>query len=61
METDNFPHKHQLPKLNQDQVSKLNKPINAKKIETIIKVPQPKKAQGQMVPTQNSTRFLKNN
>ena len=33
----NFPDKYHLPKLNQDQVSKLNRHITAKEIETAIK------------------------
>ena len=37
---DNFLEKYHLPKLNQDQRNKLNQPITAKKIETIIKISQ---------------------
>ena len=36
-EMDNFLNKNQLPKLNQDQISKLNRPIMAEGIETVIK------------------------
>ena len=36
-EMDNFLDKCHLPKLNQGQMSKLNRPITAKEIETIIK------------------------
>ena len=37
-ETDNFLDKYHLPKLNQDQISKLNRPITAEEIETVIKI-----------------------
>ena len=46
-EMDNFLNKYHLPKLNQDQISKLNRLITAKEIETvtkgspIIKIPGP--------------------
>ena len=41
---DNFLDKYQLPKLNQDQNNKLNRPISAKEIETVIKsLPSKKK------------------
>ena len=36
-EMDNFLHKYHLPKLNQDQISKLNRTITAEEIETVIK------------------------
>ena len=34
---DNFLDKYHLPKLNQDQISNLNRPITAKETETVIK------------------------
>ena len=34
---DNFLDKYYLPKLNQEQISKLNRTITAKEIETVIK------------------------
>ena len=60
-EMDNFLDKYHLPKLNQDQISKLNRPITAEEIETVIKSLPTKKAQDQMVSAQNSTRFSKKN
>ena len=55
--------KYHLTKLNQDQISKLNTPITAKKKkwEQTSKVSQPKKAQDQMVSAQNcfSSEFYK--
>jgi hypothetical protein len=40
---DDFLDRYQLPKLNQDQVDNLNKPITPKKIEAVIKISQWKK------------------
>jgi hypothetical protein len=34
---DNFLNRHQVPKLNQDQISHLNSPITPKEIEAVIK------------------------
>ena len=45
-EMDNFLDRHHVPKLNQDQIIKLNRPIAAKEIETIIKSLPTKKSQG---------------
>ena len=42
-EMDNFLDKYHLPKLNQDQISRLNKPITVKEIETVIKTLPTKK------------------
>jgi hypothetical protein len=33
---DNFIHRCQVPKLNQDQINDLNSPISPKEIETVI-------------------------
>ena len=60
-EMDNFLDKYHLPKLNQDQISKLNRPITTKEIEQSSKVSQPKKDQDQMISIKNSTRFSKKN
>ena len=45
-EINNFLDKYHLPKLNQDQVSKLNRPVTAEKIETVIKSLPTKKSPG---------------
>ena len=58
---DIFLDKYHLPNLNQDQTSKVNRPIIAKEIETVIKFSQPNKAQGQIVSVQISKIFSKNN
>ena len=60
-EMDNFLDKYHLAKLNQDQISKLHRPITVEEIETVIKSLPTKKAQDQMVSAQNSTRFSKKN
>ena len=47
---DLFLDKYHLPKLNQDQVNNINRPISSEDIETVIKnLPNKKYAQGQMV------------
>jgi hypothetical protein len=56
---DNFLDRYHLPKLNQDQVNYLNSPITLQEIIAVINVFQPKIAQGQMILTQNVTRFSK--
>ena len=60
-EMDNFLNNYHLPKLNQDKRSKLNRPITAEEIETVIKSLPTKTAQDQMVLAQNYTRLLKKN
>ena len=48
-----------MPKLIQDQINNLNRPITSKEMEETSKVPEPEKAQGQIVSAQNSTRTSK--
>ena len=55
-EMDNFLDKYHLPKLNQDQISKLNRPITAEEIETVIKSLPTKKSPG---PDGFSSEFYK--
>ena len=45
-EMDNFLDKYHLPKLNQDKISKLNRPITAEEVETVIKSLPTKKSSG---------------
>ena len=54
-EMDIFLDRYQLPKLNQDQIDHLNRPITPKEIEGVIDR-LTKKAQDQMVSVQNSIR-----
>ena len=65
---DNILDKYDLPKLNQNQISKLNRHITVEEMETVIKSPprkenktKQKTAQDQMVLAQNSTRYSKKN
>ena len=54
---DKFPDRYQAPKLNQDQVNDLNRPISPKEIEAVINSLQTKKrAQDQMDLVQSSIR-----
>ena len=52
----NFLDKYQIPKLNQDQIGHLNRPITPKEIEGIIDRLPTKKVQDQMVSVQKSIR-----
>ena len=58
---ENFLDKYHLPKLSQDQINKLNRPMTAKEVETVITTSPPPKVQEQLVSAQNSTRFPNNN
>ena len=51
---DNFLDRYQIPKLNQDPIDHLNKPITPREIEGVIESLPTKKAQDQMVSVQNS-------
>ena len=56
-EMDKFLDRHQVPKLNQDQVNDLKSPISPKEIEAVINsLPTKKKAQDQMGLVQSSIR-----
>ena len=58
-EMDDFLEKCNLPKLNQEEIEDLNRPITSTKIETVIKkIFQQKKAQDQMASLVNSTKNL---
>lgn len=47
-EMDKFWQKYNFPRLNQEEIENMNRPITNMEIETIIKVFQKTKAQGQM-------------
>jgi hypothetical protein len=53
---DNFLDRHQIPKLNQDQINPLNSPITPKEIEAVINGLPTKKGQDQMGLVKNSIR-----
>ena len=57
-EMDEFLEKYNLPKLNQEEVENLNRPITSTEIETVIKNLPTNKAQDQMASQVNSTKNL---
>ena len=58
-EMDKFLEKYNFPKLNQEEIEDLNRPITSTKIETVIKkIFQQTKAQNQMASQVNSTKNL---
>ena len=58
-EMDKFLEKHNLLRLNQEEIENINRPITNTEIETVIKnLPTNKKAQDQMASQANSTKHL---
>ena len=57
-EMDEFLEKYNLPKLNQEEIENLNRPITSMGIETVIKVFQQRRAQDQVTLQVNSTKNL---
>ena len=57
-EMDKFLEKCNFPKLNQEEIEDLNKPITSKEIETVMRNFQQTKAQDQMASQLNSTKNL---
>ena len=55
---DKFLEKYNFPKLNQEEIENLNRPIISTDIETVIKKFQQTKAQDQMASQMNSTKNL---
>ena len=53
-----FLEKYNLPKLNQEEIENLNRPITSTAIETVIKNLPITKAQGQKASQVNSTKNL---
>ena len=58
-EIDEFLVQYNLPKLNQEKIENLNRPITSNEIRTIITIFQQTKAQHQMASQVNSTKILK--
>ena len=50
---------YKLPKLNQEEIENLNRPITSKEIEPVIKNLPTARVQGQMASQGNSTKHLK--
>ena len=57
-EMDEFLEKYNFPKLHQEEIENLNRPITSMDIETVIKIFQQIKAQDQMASQVNSTKNL---
>ena len=55
---DKFLEKYNLPRLNQDEIEKMNGPITRTEIETVIKNFQQTKVQDQMASQVNSIKNL---
>ena len=57
-EMDKFLEKYNFPKLNQEEVESLNRPITSTEIETVIKNLPQTKVQDQMASQVNPTKHL---
>ena len=58
-EMDKFLSTHALPKLKQEEIENLNRPITMKKLNQLSKISQQIRVQDQMASLGNSTRHLK--
>ncbi|RYS38806.1 hypothetical protein DLS43_14035, partial [Staphylococcus pseudintermedius] len=58
-EMDKFLDSYNLPKLNQEEIENLNRPITSKEIEIVIKTSQKTNVQDQMTSLENSTKHPK--
>ena len=57
-EMDKFLENYNFPKLNQEEIENLNRPITSTEIETVIKIFQQTKAQDQKASQLNSMKNL---
>ena len=57
-EMDKFLENYNFPKLNQEKIENLNRPITSMEIETVSEIFQQTKAQDQMASQLNSTKNL---
>ena len=57
-EMDKFLEKQNLPRVNQEEIENMNRPITNTEIETVIKNLQQTKAQGKMASQVNSIKHL---
>ena len=58
-EMDAFLENHKLPKLEQEEIENLNRPITSKEIEAVIKNLPRNKSQDQMASQRNSIKLIK--
>ena len=57
-EIDKFLEKHNLPRLNQEEIENINRPVTSTEIETVIKNLPTNKTQDQMASQANSIKHL---
>ena len=57
-EMDRFLEKFKLPRLNQEEIERVNKLITNTEIETMLKISQKTKTQGQVASQGNSVKHL---
>ena len=57
-EMDKFLERYNLPRLKQEEIENMNKPITSNEIETVIKISQQTKVQDQMASQLNSIKHL---
>ena len=57
-EMDKFLEKHNLPRLNQEEIENINRPITSSEIKTVIKNPLTNKAQDQMASQASSIKHF---
>ena len=57
-EMDKFLEMYNLPRLKQEEIENMNRPITSNEIETVIKIFQQTKVQDQMVSQVNSIKHL---
>ena len=55
---DKFLERYNFPRLNQEEIENMDRPITSNKIETVIKIFQQKKVQGQMTSQAISIKHL---
>ena len=60
-EMDKFLEKHNLLRLNEEEIENINRPITSTEIETVIKILQQTKPQEQMASQANSIKHLEKN
>ena len=60
-EMDKFLEKHNLPRLNQEEIKNMNRPITSTEIETVVKNLPTKKPKDQMASEVNSIKHLEKN
>ena len=60
-EMDKFLERYNVPRLNQEEIENINRPITSNEIETVIKIFQQTKVQDQMASQVNSIKHLEKN